>query len=134
MGVRTREFATPPTLLVSEVCLWPLSFNIGVGMQGLGVRKPRVIALMAGRPIREFMASSSHPLGPSSVSLSTCLGGFPCGRSNRCRETLLISIRNATVSSSSTPLHCDFFGYRARESRFIWAMSRFRQVEFNEVV
>lgn len=58
MGVRAREFPTPPTLRVAgEVCLWPLSFNIGPGMQGLEggrLRKPRVIALMAGRSIREF--------------------------------------------------------------------------------
>jgi len=57
VAARTREFAAPPTLAGSEVCLWPLSFNIGAGMQGLTVRKPRVIALMAGRSIREFMAS-----------------------------------------------------------------------------
>lgn len=52
MGVRAREFPAPPAppTLHIEVCLWPLSFNIGPGMRRVGerLRKPRVIALMAG--------------------------------------------------------------------------------------
>lgn len=52
MGVRAREFPAPPAppTLHVEVCLWPLSFNIGPGMRRVGerLRKPRVIALMAG--------------------------------------------------------------------------------------
>ena len=67
-----------------EVCLWPLSFNIGAGMQGLGVRKPRVIALMAGRSIREFMATSNHsPTPPAGVLLvSFAVAYLPAGLSS----------------------------------------------------
>lgn len=108
MGVRAREFPTPPTLRVAgEVCLWPLSFNIGPGMQGLeggrggGLRKPRVIALMAGRSIREFTLRQLQTATLSSSSSSSFERRIPKAKRNETKPPKFRSRLRKILSSTN---------------------------------